>query len=184
MNSLVIAISGPPGSGTTTIGKKLAKKLKLDFFSPGLYFKKLSKERNESKAALKLLKTRFGSGEELHKHIDELQIKMAEKGNIVVEGTLSIHFLKDVSNCKIWLDTPLEIRAKRTSKRDKLPWKKLMQDIREREGIERKLWKKVYGFDYFDQKNQADLVLDTSYMSVGRTVNKILEFIKQKGFNP
>ena len=184
MKGLVIAISGPPGSGTTTIGKYVAEKLNLKFFSPGLYFKKLSREKNQSKAAMKLLKTRFGSSEALHKHIDELQVKMAEKGNIVVEGTLSIHFLKNITNLKIWLDTPLEIRAKRTSKRDRIPWKRLMNEILERERIERKVWKKTYGFDYFDQKNEADLVLDTSHMTVEKTVRKVLQFVKEKQFNP
>lgn len=184
MKGIVIAISGPPGSGTTTIGREVAKRLRLKFFSPGLYFKKLSNVKNESKAAMQLLKTKYGSGQELHNKIDELQIEMAKKGNVVVEGTLSIHFLKDMTNYKIWLNTPLEIRAKRTSKRDKLPWKQLMNTINERETMERKMWEKLYGFDYIDQKNQADLVLDTSYMSVDQTVRKILSFIKQKQFNP
>ncbi len=180
MKKLVIAISGPPGSGTTTIGKKVAKRLKLRFFSPGLYYKKLSKEKEEAKAALELWKTKLGSSEKLHKHIDDLQVKEAKKGNAVIEGTLSVHFLKNLSKHKIWLDVPLKVRAERTAKRDKIPVNAALKEISQREDIERREWKRMYGFDYFDQKYDADFVLDSSNLTPSQSIDKIIEFIKSK----
>ena len=54
MKKLVVVISSPPGSGGTTIAKKLAKKLRMKCFSIGMFYKKLSKEKNQSKAASEL----------------------------------------------------------------------------------------------------------------------------------
>ncbi len=176
----VIVVSSPPGSGGSTVAKGIAKKLKLKFFSPGKFYKKLSKEKNESKAAFELWKTKFGSSEKLHQHIDKMQADMAKKGNIVIEGTLSIHFLKKLSKYKIWLDVPLKVRAERTSKRDKIPVENALKEIARREEIERREWRRMYGFDYFDQKYDADFVLDSSKLTPIQTAKKILDFIKGK----
>jgi len=184
MKRLVIAISGPPGSGTTTLGKAIAKKLKLKFFSPGLYFKKLSKRGREGKIALALLKTKYGTSRKLHEHIDNLQIKKAKTGNIIIEGTLSVHFLRKLSHYKIWLNVPLKVRAQRTAHREKIPFLQALKEIKNRQSIERTSWKKIYGFDYFNQKKQADFVLNTAKLPVGKSVGKILDFIKLKEFNP
>ncbi|MBI2543017.1 MAG: cytidylate kinase family protein [Candidatus Aenigmarchaeota archaeon] len=184
MKKLVVVVSSPPGSGGSTIAKVLAKKLKIKYFSPGEYFKKLSgKKGNETKAALSYLKTKEGASKTLHEHIDKLQIEKAEKGNIVLEGTLSIHFLKELSDCKIWIGASLEKRAERTSRRDGISVEDALKKVGERENMERHLFKKLYGFDYLDQKREADLVIDTSYLTVDQVVNKILKFIKEKGSN-
>lgn len=180
MDKITIAISGPPGAGATTAAKKIAKKLNLRFFSPGLYFKKLTREKKEGKAALELMKTKFGSSEKLHKRIDSLQIEEAERGNVVVEGTLSIHFLKKLSNYKIWIYAPLNIRAQRAAKRDKIPAREALRQISAREKIEKKTWEEIYGFDYFDQKKSADLTIDNSKLTSEQTADKILQFIKMK----
>ncbi len=177
---MVIAIASPPGSGGTTVAKKLAKKLKLKFFSPGLFYKKLSKEKNQSEAAFELWKTKYGSSEKLHNQIDKMQVDIGKEGNVVIEGTLSIHFLKNLSKYKIWLDIALKNRAERTAKRDKIPVEKALKEIAQREEIERREWKRMYGFDYFDQKYDADFVLDSSNQTPSQTVKSILEFIKKQ----
>jgi len=180
MKKLVVVIASPPGVGGTTVAKAIAKKLKLKFFSVGLLYKELSEEKTESEAALELWKTKFGSSEKLHNYMDDLQIEMAKKGNIVIESTLGIHFIRNLSKYKIWLDTSLKIRAERSAKRDKISVEKALKEIAQREDIERRDWKRMYGFDYLDQKYNADFVLDSSNQTSSQTVKKILEFIKGK----
>ena len=180
MRKIVIALSGPPGTGTSTVGRILARKLKIEYFSPGKFFKKESKQKNETNAALDRLKTRQGASRELHEYIDNLQIQKAKRGNVLLEGTLSIHFLKDLSNLKIWLYADIDERAKRTVKRDKLTLTEAKMKIIEREKIERAMFEKLYGFDYFDQEKDADLVVNTTRLTVNEVVNKIFYFVRRK----
>lgn len=181
VNKIVIAISGPPGAGSTSIAKKIAKKLKLKYLSVGKIQKSYGKVKKESEAALRVWGTTFGKSEDLHRKIlDRTQIEKAKKGNIVICGKLSIHMLKDLANYKIWIDTPLKVRAKRTAERDKISFEQALKEVKKREKIEREIWKKIYGFDYFDQKYSADFVLDNAKLSLEQAVNKILDFIKRK----
>lgn len=175
----VIVVSGPPGVGSTTIAKELAKKLKFRVFTLGFLQKGLAKEKNknQSRAALKVWKTKLGRSKSLHYSLDKLQIEEARKGNVVICSKLGIHFLKNVATFTIWLEADLLTRAKRSAKRDKIPLKEAKKTISERENIEREEWKKIYGFDYFKQREEADLVLDTSNLTVKETVDKILKFM-------
>ncbi|MEM5843639.1 MAG: cytidylate kinase family protein [Candidatus Aenigmatarchaeota archaeon] len=177
---LVIVISGPPGVGTSSVAKEIAKKLKLRYLSPGKTYKSFLNEK-EAKAALEFWKTEFGRSKKLHKALDKTQIEEAKKGNIVICGKLSIYFLKNLADLKVWLKAPVEVRASRTSQRDNIPFEEALRQISERERMERKRWKEIYGFDYFDQEKDADLVLDTSNLTLEETVNKILDFMKSKG---
>ena len=176
---LVVVISGPPGVGTSSIAKEVAKKLNLRYLSPGKTYKSFLNKK-EAEAALEFWKTSFGSSKELHKKLDAHQIEEAKKGNIVICGKLSIYFLKDIADYKIWVDAPLEIRAKRTAERDKIPFEKALKEISEREKMEREKWKEIYGFDYFDLKKDADFVLDNSNLTLEEAVKKVIQFIQSK----
>lgn len=176
----VVVVSGPPASGSTSVAKEVAKRLGMRFFIPGKLQKQLGESKLESEACIEAWKTKEGSSEKFHKNLDEMQTDIAKEGNVVLCGKLSIHFVKDLSDCKVWLDVPLDIRAKRAAERDNMPVEDAKRQIKEREDIERKEWKRIYGWDYFYQKDIADLVLDSSELTLEETVDKILEFIESK----
>lgn len=171
---MIIAISGQPGAGTSTIARRLAKKLGLDYFSPGKFFKKHSKLKKQTREALDVWQTETGKSKFFHEKIDDMQREKARKGNVVVCGKLSIHALKDIADKKIWIDCSLDERARRTAKRDGISLDEAKKSIRKREDIERKEWKRIYGFDRSTQKNMADIIIDTTNLTVEQTLNMIL----------
>ena len=185
----VIAISGPPGAGTSTIAREIAKRLGLEYFSPGRVYKDMSDKKEETLAAFELWKTDKGKSKELHNYIDHLQKEKAKKGNIIIDGKISIKMLEKYATHKIWIDAPLEVRVDRALERIKLSpgteeYEKkkaeIKKNIEERQELERENWKKIYNFDYFEQKNLEGVIFidNNKSKSVEDVVGEIIEKIK------
>ena len=206
MKKRVIALSGLPVSGSTTISKILAKKMGLDYFSPGQLFKDIAKgklkekkiyptfkelcdksnltipdfnEKDNSSAAYNLWNTDFGKNPRLHSIIDKLQTKLAEKGNIIIDGKLSIHMIKN-ADIKIWLKASEDARVSRSKMRDNITFEEAKKIIPEREKKEREEWKKLYGIDYITQETNANIIIDTSTKSPNAISEIILNRINNK----
>ena len=178
---LVIAVSGPPGAGTSSVAKDLASRLNLKYFSPGLYFKSHSKKREESKSALDVWRSDIGRSRAFHRKIDGMQTRKAKAGGVVVCGKLSIHVLDGLADFKVWLESPLADRAARSAQRDGISKAESLRLLEHRERMERKEWKRIYGIDYFDQKAAADIVADVSGKGLKKTVDAILAAMYRKG---
>jgi len=175
----VIVVSGMPVCGSSTAAKKLAKKLRLKYFSVGKEFKKHMKGK-ETHRAIKMFNTKKGVSRSFHEELDNEQRRLAEKGNIVIDSKLGIYMLKDVADYKIWLKANKTEIAKRVASREKISFKAAKKLMEERTMVERQRFKKIYGFDTFSQEKMADLVVDTSKRTPEQTINHILKFIKNK----
>lgn len=175
---MIIAISGKTVSGTATISKAVAKRLKLRYFDAGTFYKRHSKRRKEVEQALELLKSKKGVSKKFHEHIDDLHRKEAKRGNIVNCGKLAIFMLKDIADVKIWIECAFNERTRRMAKRDGISLKEARRKLKEKENREREMWKKIYGLDYFKQKDLADIVVNSTKLTEKETVNKILNSIK------
>lgn len=177
---LVVAISGPPAVGTTSVAKLVAKRLKLPLLVVGRMQKRLVRTRNESRAALLSWRTAEGQSSRTHVARDRLQVERAKRGNVVICSKLALHFLKDVTPYKVWLTAPLAVRAERAAQRDHTDVAETLKEIRDRQAIERREWKRMYGFDYLQQRRIADLVIDSSELTLKQTADRIVKFVAAK----
>ena len=157
---MIITISGPPGSGKSTLSKILSVKLGLELVSMGDIFRKCAEDRCMSLEEFGLIAK---CNEKIDHEIDEMQKKIAdEKDDIMIEGRLS-GFLVD-ANLKVWLKAPLEIRAQRIAKRESKQVAKAMEETSEREECERERYLKYYDIDINDL-SVYDIILDSSKWS-------------------
>lgn len=172
----VIVISGKPGCGSSTVAKLLAKKLKLKHFSVGDYNKSHSKAKKETDKSIEVWKTNTGSSKKFHLDSDKLAAKTARKGNVVIDGKIGVKMLKGYYDFSVWLKAGKGIRAKRYAKRDNSTFGWALKKLNEKERLERSNWKQIYGFDYFSQEKEADVVVNT----VNKTPEHIVDLIISK----
>ncbi len=180
----VIVISGQPGCGSSTTAKLLAKKMRLKHFSVGDYNKKIARKyanhKSETHRSIRFWKTKHGSSRNFHVNSDKMAIMVAKKGNVVIDAKLGIHFLSKFSDVSIWLWAPRRVRAERYAKRDKISVKHAAKLLKEKERHERENWKRIYGFDYFDQNKKADLIVNTSSRKPHEIVSHIIKKIDRR----
>ncbi len=153
---MIITISGPPGSGKSTLSRILSVKLGMELISMGDVFRKCAEDRCMCLAEYGILAKSNG---DIDREIDEMQKRIAkEKDNIILEGRLS-GFLVD-ANLKVWLKAPLEVRAERIAKRENKPVSVAMAETSERECCERERYLNYYNIDIKDL-SVYDLVIDS-----------------------
>jgi len=155
---LVIAVSGLPGSGKTSLAKKLAERLGLRYLSLGEIFRKLARERNLTIEEFSQVAEEDAS---IDKLIDGKAVEEALKGCIVVDGHISAWILKDIAHLKILVMAPLEVRVRRVAKRDGKSFEEALVDVKTREESERRRFMRFYGIDIFDQ-SIFDVIINSS----------------------
>ena len=170
---MIITVSGPPGSGKSTLSRKLSVKLGMELISMGDIFRKCAEDRCMCLAEYGLLAK---SNSDIDREIDEMQKRIAkEKDNIILEGRLS-GFLVD-ADLKVWLKAPLEVRAERIAKRENKPVQVAMAETAEREECERERYLGYYNIDIKDL-SVYDIVIDSSRWGaeeIGEIVLKAIE---------
>ncbi|BAB65393.1 (d)CMP kinase [Sulfurisphaera tokodaii] len=168
---MIIVISGPPGSGKSTVAKILSKNLSLKYISAGHIFRELAE-----KEGLSLLELNKKAEEnfEIDKKIDReiFRIASTEK-NIIIESHIGGWLLKDIADITVYLNASIEIRAMRIAKRDNIPFTKAIEQIIEREESHSRRFLAYYGIDLSDL-SVFDLVINTDNLQPDE-ISKIIE---------
>jgi cytidylate kinase len=142
-----ITVSGPPGSGTTSLAKYLAVRHTLEMISAGEVFRQIAKERNVDIGELGKLAENDLSIDAL---IDARQKDLAlKRDKLVIEGRLS-GWLVENADLKIWLTAPLACRAKRIAKRDEVDEYTARMMTMVREACEARRYQNYYSIDIHD----------------------------------
>ncbi len=175
-----IAIAGEPGAGSTTIAKRISKKLGYKLITTGEIVKQIAKKEKKTIEELWQEQDKNPKKEkQFNKKIDKQQKQQAKRyKNIVINGKLSA-YNNPKAELKILLIADLKTRAKRTAKRDGRTIKKQQEELEKREKEERKNWKRMYGFDYIKDKNRYDMIIDTTDLTPTKITNAIIKQIKK-----
>lgn len=103
-----------------------------------------------------------------------------KKGNVVIEAKLGIYFSGKYADLKVWIEASDEKRAERLAKREGYSQKEALQIIRNRDTIERAAFRKIYGIDTWEQKKDADIVIDTSDKRPDEIVDIIISALEEE----
>ncbi|MFH1621289.1 MAG: (d)CMP kinase [Patescibacteria group bacterium] len=186
---MIISIAGTPGSGKTTVGKLLAERLGLKFYSIGALRGKMAVDKGIDLEAL----NEIGESEAYtDKIVDDYQKVLGEKEDqFVIEGRLSWYFIPN--SFKVYLKCDIEEAARRVFKdrgndrEDEKKYaspKEVTQSFLNRAGSDTRRYKKYYGINYPDE-SKFDLVIDTTnYEKPEVAVEKIIDEIRRQKLIP
>lgn len=175
---MIISISGLHGTGKSTIGKLIAQKLGIQYYSTGQVFRDLAEEMNMT---LDEFSEYVEKNPEIDKKLDEKIIEIAQKGNILIDSQLSGFILKSIADFKILLTCSLETRVKRMAERDHDSYEKKLKETKIREKSELERFRKLYKIDLGDNRKIREvynLILDTEDLTVEEILNIIISSIK------
>ena len=178
--AMIITISGKPGTGKSSIAKRLAEKLHLKHYSTGDLMRQMAIERKMSLIQLSELAQK---DPEIDRELDERKKKLGKtEDNFVIDARIAFHFIP--KSIKIYCDANMDTAAQRVfkSKRneEKLPSvNATKKELAKRIASEKMRYKKYYGVDYYDTKNY-DLIIDTNGVTVEDMVKTVLDFLKEK----
>lgn len=156
---MLLTVSGPPGSGTTTASQRVAARLGLDLVPGGEVFRALAAEHDMSLPD-------FGRYASAHPEVDvELDARLAEvahEGEVVIESRLAGWIARNehLPAVVTWIDCDPLIRAQRVAGREGLSVEQAFADNDERQRIERERYLALYSIDMADL-SPYDLVLDS-----------------------
>ncbi|NOY11887.1 MAG: AAA family ATPase [Archaeoglobi archaeon] len=171
-----ITISGPPGSGTTTVARKLAEKLGFPMISAGEVFRRLAREHGMS---LEEFSRYAENNPDIDNLVDQRQKEEAMKHeNAVVEGRLSGWMVP--AELKVWIYADEEVRYQRIARREKKPLEVVKAETKLREEIEKRRYLKIYGIDIED-KRLYHLMINSGRFNAEQIVEIILRAVELIG---
>lgn len=169
---MLITVSGPPGSGTTTTAEHVAARLELDLVPGGEVFRAMAVERGYSLSE-------FGAYAADHPQVDvELDARLAErarKGDVVIESRLAAWIARNegLAAVTVFIDCPPDERARRVAQREGLTVARALAANDERQHVERSRYLALYGIDT-DDLTVYDLVLDSQRHRPGELADRIV----------
>tara|TARA_B110000263_G_scaffold244270_1_gene252060 strand:+ start:862 stop:1476 length:615 start_codon:yes stop_codon:yes gene_type:complete len=175
-SDMLLTVSGPPGSGKSTVAKAISIEFDIEYISGGVIFRGIADERGISVGELNKIAE---SDDLIDRELDQNIEKIAQTlDDAVIESRLAGWMAGENADIRIWLDAPIEIRSERIVRREGGSVEKILRETAEREMSEKKRYKEYYDID-FEDLSIYDCVVDTGDMDAETVVRIVTEFINK-----
>ena len=180
-----IVISGPPAVGKTTVAKGLAEEFQLRYLSGGDVLKEMAKEQGfdsdgddwwDTEDGMKFLNQR-DENPEFDKKLDEKLIALFDKGGMVITSYTLPWLIKD--GIRIWLEGSHESSTKRMQTRDSMSSEDAYEITKERFDKNKALYKKLYDFDFGEDKSVFDVIINTDHLTAQQVIDVAKETVRK-----
>ncbi|MHA2171726.1 MAG: (d)CMP kinase [Candidatus Kariarchaeaceae archaeon] len=170
----IIAIGGPHGSGKSSVARRLAEELEMNYVSAGKIFRELATERNYS---LKEFSTLAINEPDIDYQIDNRTKELGNYENTVIDAQLAAHFTPKDATIRISITASPEVRWKRISLRDGTSLEEAQQETIVREKAENHRFNQLYNVDVNDF-SLYDVVINNDRMSEDQTYQLCESIVK------
>ncbi len=180
-----IVISGPPAVGKTTVAKGLSEEFNFQYLSGGDVLKEMAQEQGydssgedwwDTDEGMEFLSQREKNSE-FDKKLDERLIRLFNEGGMVITSYTLPWLVKD--GIKIWLEGSHYSSTKRMQTRDNMSPEEAYQVTKARYDKNRALYKKLYDFDFGDDKSVFDLIINTDNMTAQQVIDVTKETVRK-----
>jgi cytidylate kinase len=180
-----IVISGPPAVGKTTVAKGLAEEFNLTYLSGGDVLKEMAKEKGfasdgddwwDTDEGMKFLSQREQNSE-FDKKLDQKLTMLFNEGSMVITSYTLPWLVED--GIKIWLEGSHESSTKRMQTRDHMSSEEAYEITKERFDKNKALYKKLYNFDFGDDKSVFDLIINTNNLTAKQVIDVAKETVRR-----
>ncbi|MBU4422035.1 cytidylate kinase family protein [Candidatus Parcubacteria bacterium] len=187
----IVTISGRAGSGKSTVGRSLAKKLKAKRIYVGGIRRDLAKKKGMTLSQLNnYALTHPETDIDIDKAAQKEARKTAKKMPVVVEGrtqyyffpkSIKLYFDVDFYEAakRIWKDLQDKTKSAKRNEGELKSFDEVLESIKKREKNDVRRYRKYYGINYKSKKN-FDLVIDTTKISAEKVLEKVLVFVRSK----
>ncbi|XOU94332.1 MAG: cytidylate kinase family protein [Candidatus Kerfeldbacteria bacterium] len=185
---MIISLSGKPGSGKSTVARKLAADLGYERIYIGGMRREVARKKGMTLAEFNKWGEEGNDADaEFERYVEELG---KTKDNFIIESRTAFHFIP--RSLKIFIDVSPEEGAKRiwgAIEKNSQPNRNedsnlqshedVLQSIKERMKSDDFRYKKYYDIDIFEEKNY-DLFLDTTNLNPEEEYQAVYDFVKEK----
>jgi len=171
---MLVTISGPPGSGKSTVASTLADHLDYDHVSGGDIFRGLAEDRGMT---LEEFNELAEEDPQIDKDLDRrLRETARDRDDVVLESRLAGWMAGEYADIKIWLDAPMSVRARRIAEREDKTPAAARAETEKRENSETQRYEEYYAID-FDDITIYDLSVNTARWGPDAVTDIVLDAV-------
>lgn len=181
----LFVVGGFGGSGATTIAQMLAREFKLNRIYAGGLMRDSAKSKGFDKVEDFLNSISEEELEKYDRELDKKMIRFSYLPNTLIDSKIFAVLATKYrlpTTVKIWLDCDIEVRAKRKSEKEKIPYEVALADLSARFEKDKIRFERMYNIDYSSPKKYNDIVINSSKLNEYQTLKIILDSINDGGY--